>query len=104
MMPTNTADLHLLAQRGRLFKPEAPPPVFRDQPRATGIRPVEGGDLVRARLYPDRLFRVLSIEPCCRWCGGIVSLNEDGKLREVRARELARDAEHADGAGIEVRP
>lgn len=90
--------LHM-AQRGLLFKRE-PQAVVRELPRATGLRDIKPGDILRGRMHPERLFTVLEHRPCCLRCGGVVALNESGRLVEITGRQVMRDLEHADGAGI----
>lgn len=102
--PTRSyADPLHMAQRGLLFKRE-PQPVTRELPRATGLRVLQVGDVLRARVAPERLFVVLAHRPCCAACLGTVTVREDGRVFDLVGRKLAWDLEHADGAGIEVRP
>lgn len=98
------ADLHLqMAQRGRLFKQE-PQAVVRELPRATGLRVLQVGDVVRERSYPDLIYPVVELRVEDGWQVAMLWDAEHRKARPFTQRYLARAFEHADGAGIEARP
>lgn len=93
----------LMAQRGRMFKRE-PQAVVREMPRATGLRPLLVGDVVRDRMAPDQIFRVLKVHACAAHGAHVTVWDDEYKVeRSAELPLLAMRYEHADGAGIDLR-
>lgn len=95
-----------MAQRGRLFKLE-PQTVARELPRVRGVRPLAAGDVIRERLKPEEIFRVVRVTPC-REHGADVTVEDDREHNKAHRTGpigmIGHLFEHADGAAIEVRP
>lgn len=91
----------LMAQRGRMFKRE-PQAVVREMPRATGLRALAVGDVIRDRTAPDQIFRVLRVTACAAHVGHVTVWDDDRRCeREASLPLLALRYEHADGAAVE---